>query len=310
VADDIRTLSDVLARDPASLVYADLAEALRRRGDVAQALRVATQGLMRHPEHVAGLDCLGRIHADRGALAEARDAWARALAVAPSHAGALKGMAFALFREGDAPGAEALLERASAADPSDEGIRRALETVRGGATDVTTAETVEWPAPAPFRPGSAGEAAAAGGAAEAAAPPAPAGAAGAVAPAEGGEVAGRPSVFHGLEGATADILLFDDRGLVVAGGLGAADGGDAAELAAAALAGVSGEAGRTAEYLGLGAWGSIVAEAEAANLVLSPVGRGALLLVRRDRSVPVGLARRVAERALAAARGWLERQGA
>ena len=268
MADDIRSLSDVLARDPASLVYADLAEALRRRGDLAQALRVATQGLMRHPEHVAGLDCLGRIHADRGALAEARDAWGRALAVAPTHAGALKGMAFALFREGDTPGAQALLERASAADPSDEGIRRALETVRSAATDAAAASAEREAGP------------------------------------------DRPPVAQALEGAAAGILLFDDRGLVVAGGLGGGGGAGVAELGAAALAGVSGEADRTAEYLGLGAWRTIVVEAEAANLVLAPVGPGALLLVRRDRSVPVGLARRVAERALAAARGWLERQGA
>jgi predicted regulator of Ras-like GTPase activity (Roadblock/LC7/MglB family) len=117
-------------------------------------------------------------------------------------------------------------------------------------------------------------------------------------------------VFRGLEGSTADILLFDDRGLVVAGGLSAVDGSDVSELAAAALAGVSGEATRTAGHLGLGGWEAIVAEADRANLVLAPVGPGALLLVRRDRSVPVGLTVRVAERAQAAARGWLERQGA
>ncbi len=113
-----------------------------------------------------------------------------------------------------------------------------------------------------------------------------------------------------MEGATVDILLFDDRGLVVAGGLAGPQGKDVSELAAAALAGVSGEAARTAQYLSLGPWGTIVAEAERANLVLSPVGAGALLLVRRDRSVPVGLTVRVAERAQGAARAWLERQGA
>ena len=80
MADDIRALSDVLARDPASLLFADLAELLRRRGDVAQALRVAEQGLTRHPEHADGLVCLGRIRADRGELDRAREAWTRALA--------------------------------------------------------------------------------------------------------------------------------------------------------------------------------------------------------------------------------------
>lgn len=299
MAEDIRALSEVLARDPASLVYADLAEALRRRGDTAQALRVVTQGLMRHPDHVAGLDCLGRIHADRGELPQAREAWGRALAVAPGHSGALKGMAFALYREGNAAGASELLEQALSADPSDGGVRRALELVCGvrpaaaeGASTAPTAPSAV--AAAAGRP-AAGEPAAAPGR-----PPDP----------EAAAPAGRPAVFRGLEGATADILLFDDRGLVVAGGLGGADGADVSELAAAALAGVSGEAARTTEYLGLGEWGTIVAEADRANLVLAPVGRGALLLVRRDRSVPVGLTLRVAERAQSAARAWLERQGA
>jgi tetratricopeptide (TPR) repeat protein len=280
VAEDIRGLSDALARNPASLRYADLAELLRRRGDGSQALRVAERGLARHPEHADGLDCLGRIHADRGELDRARDAWARALAVAPDHVGALKGMGFTLFRAGDAAGAAVLLARVVEAAPADEGARRALAMVRREA------------AAAP----PAGAAPMAG---------APAASAPMVEAADE-----RPPVFRGLEGATADILLCDDRGRVIAGGLTGADGGDVSELAAAALAGVSGEAQRTARYLGLGAWATIVAETDRANLVLAPVTAGALLLVRRDRSVPIGLAVRVAERALGAASAWLERQGA
>jgi tetratricopeptide (TPR) repeat protein len=306
VADDIRALSALLAHDPASLVYARLAEALRRRGDFAQALQVATQGLMRHPEHVDGLDCLGRIHADRGDLAQAKDAWDRALAVAPSHGGALKGMAFAVFREGDAHGAAALLERALAASPADEAARRALDTVRRAIGDAAPVP----PGPAPEavpRSATAADAGAPEPAARADEPPLRVAE---PAPRRPERAQARPPVFRGMEGSTADILLFDDRGLVVAGGLTAADGSDVSELAAAALAGVSGEATRTAGYLGLGGWEAIVAEADRANLVLAPVGPGALLLVRRDRSVPVGLTLRVAERAQAAARAWLERQGA
>jgi len=101
------------------------------------------------------------------------------------------------------------------------------------------------------------------------APPVPAPAPAAVAAAEA-----RPAVFAGFEGANADILLLDGRGLVLAGGLRAGDGGDVSELAAAALAGVSGEAERTGAYVGLGAWSAIVAEAEHANVVLAPLEGG------------------------------------
>jgi hypothetical protein len=53
-----------------------------------------------------------------------------------------------------------------------------------------------------------------------------------------------------------------------------------------------------------------VAEAEHSNLVVAPVGEGALLLVRRDRSMAVGLALRFAERARGIALAWLKGQGA
>jgi len=321
VAEDVRALSAALAGDPASLVYAELAEALRRRGDVDQALRVALHGVARHPEHADGLDCLGRIYSDLGDLARAADAWGRAIALAPEHVGALKGMGFALYRRGDARGAEEMLARAIAVSPRDEAARRALDTVRRaiGAGPPRAADAPEAPAAGPAEPSPE-----AAGAPQAVAPSAPGPAPDAgeppaapeprrgpsAAPPPSDAAAQRPPVFGGLEGATADILLLDDRGLVVAGGLRSDEGRDVSELAAAALAGVSGEAERTTQYLALGEWTTIVAEAARANMVLASVGEGAMLLVRRDRSMPVGLTLRVAERARKAAAAWLERQGA
>jgi tetratricopeptide (TPR) repeat protein len=278
VPDDIRSLTAALARDPSSLVYADLAELLRRRGQREEALRVALHGLSRHPFHAEGHDGLARIYADLGDLERAKLAWGKALEIAPDHAGALRGVAFLLFRQGDGLGAAAALEKVLAANPGDDAARRALETVRGGRRE---------PVPARAPAAAAPSAAAAAGAPDQ-----------------------RPAVFRGFDGASADILLLDQRGLVLAGGLTGEGGADVSELAAAALAGVSGEAARTAEYLGLAAWNAIVAEAETANLVVAPVGDGALLLVRRDRSMPVGLALRFAERARGAAQEWLEGQGA
>jgi len=274
VPDDIRALTAALARDPKTLVYADLADALRRRGQRQEALQVALQGLTRHPMHADGHDCLARIYADLGDLERARLAWSKALEIAPDHMGSLRGVAFLLFRQGDLAAAESALQKVLARAPSDGGARRALAVVRAGR----------------------------GAAGAAAGPPPPV--------AEPSPTAQRPPVFFGFDGATADILLLDQRGLVLAGGLTDAEGKDASELAAAALAGVSGEAARTAEYLGLGSWSAIVTEAETANLVVAPVGDGALLLVRRDRSTAVGLALRFAERARGIALAWLKGQGA
>ena len=285
MADDIRSLTAALARDPASIAYAELAEALRRRNQPDEALRVALHGLSRHPQHADGHDVLARIYSDMGDLDRARLAWSKVLEIAPDHAGALKGVAFVRFRQGDVAAAAAALEQALAADPTDEAARRALETVRHGPPPA--------PPPAPPQPATAE-------APPAAPPPAPA------AP----EARPRPAVFNGFDRSTADILLLDERGLVLAGGLLSSSGADVGEVAAAGLAGVSGEATRTGEYLGLGTWRTIVAEAETANMVVAPVGEGALLLVRRDRSMPVGLALRFAERARGTASAWLAGQGA
>ncbi|MFI5280175.1 MAG: tetratricopeptide repeat protein [Gemmatimonadales bacterium] len=281
MADDIRSLSAALARDPSSLRYVELAEALRRRGKLEEAVQVVNHGLSRHPDHADGHDCLARIQADRGQLDEARAAWEKTLAIAPEHGGALRGIGFLYYQRGETKKAIDALEHAVRADPGDAAARRALAQLGGAAG---TAEFKrKTPADVPQLRATAATLRAA-------------------------EAAERAPVFAGLEGASSDMLLLDARGLVLAGGLHGQHGEDVSELAAAALAGVSGEAGRTTEYLGTGAWSVIVAEAERSNVVLSPVGDGSLLMVRRDVSTPVGLALRVAENARGAAARWLEEQ--
>lgn len=304
MADDIRSLSAALAKDPSSLRYVELAEALRRRGKLEEAVQVAHHGLSRHPDHADGHDCLAKIYADRGQLDEARAAWEKALAIAPEHGGALRGIGFLFYQRGDAKRAIDALEHAVHADPRDEAARRALAQLRGSTSPDEVRRTT--PADVPQLRATASAMRAAGDARAAEAQH------GSDAPVAEPEHAARESaqerapVFAGLEGASSDMLLLDARGLVLAGGLHGQHGEDVSELAAAALAGVSGEAGRTTQYLGIGKWSVIVAEAERANVVLSPVGDGPLLMVRRDVSTPVGLALRVAERARGAAARWLE----
>ena len=97
MADEIRRLSDDLARDPSSLVFMRLADALRRAGQLDVALRVALRGLDRHPYLPDAHDVLARIHADRGDLERASDEWEMALRLDPSHAQANLGLGFVDF---------------------------------------------------------------------------------------------------------------------------------------------------------------------------------------------------------------------
>ncbi|HET7457500.1 MAG TPA: tetratricopeptide repeat protein, partial [Gemmatimonadaceae bacterium] len=131
MADDIRRLSDQLARDPASTVFLQLGEALRRNGEGELALRVALRGLERHPHLADAHDLLARIAADSGDLERAFDEWDMVLRLAPTHPGALKGMGFLRYRLGELEEAERLLAQAAAADGGgDASIASALAHVR------------------------------------------------------------------------------------------------------------------------------------------------------------------------------------
>lgn len=129
MADYVREWSDELARDPSSLVFLPLAEALRRQGQLALALKVALRGLQRHPHNVEAHDLLARIHADLGDLQAAFDEWDMVARLSPGHVGALKGMAFIRFQQGRFEEAEQLLTRAQTQE-EDESITSAIRTVR------------------------------------------------------------------------------------------------------------------------------------------------------------------------------------
>ena len=121
--DEIRRLSDDLARDPSSLVFMPLADALRRAGQLDVAMRVALRGLDRHPYVADAHDVLARIYADRGELERAADEWEMALRLDPAHAQARLGLGFVDFRRGNLESAE---QRLSAAGDSDPGVVSAL----------------------------------------------------------------------------------------------------------------------------------------------------------------------------------------
>ena len=85
-------------------------------------------------------------------------------------------------------------------------------------------------------------------------------------------------------------------------------GADVTDAVAAYLAGVSQEAARTVKLLGLGAWSGLSSEGKHGNVHVSQPSKEALLLVVRDRGVPLGRLAILAQRATAMARRWLEKQ--
>src|SRR5947208_7722648 len=132
MADDIRALSAQLAQDPQSLVFLRLGEALRRKGQLEAALRVAMNGLERHPHLADAHDLYARILADKRDYERAFDEWDMTLRIAPNHVGALKGLAFLYFKVGDVGQAVAHLEAARLHAPDDPGGAQALALAQGG----------------------------------------------------------------------------------------------------------------------------------------------------------------------------------
>src|SRR4051812_10457599 len=130
MSDDIRGWSDTLARDPSSVVFLQLGEALRRQGQRDVALQVALRGLERHPHLAEAHDLLARIAADEGDLQRAFDEWDMVLRLAPRTASALKGMGFVRYRQGELVEAERYLADALEADGEDASIAAALRHVR------------------------------------------------------------------------------------------------------------------------------------------------------------------------------------
>jgi tetratricopeptide (TPR) repeat protein len=277
MSDDVKSLSAELAQDPQSLVFLRLGEMLRQRGQLDAAHRVAVNGLERHPHLADAHDLLARVLADKRDYERAFDEWDMTLRIAPSHIGALKGLAFLYFKVGDVAQAVAHLEAAQREAPDEPGLAQAVSLVRGGN-----------PAAAARGLGFEGTAA----------PPPPAAP---PAPLEDARV------FAGLEGAQEGLLLLDASGQVLGGALRDPSGKDVTAPVAAYLAGVSQEAARTAKLVGLGSWTGLAAEGGVGHVYVTQVTPQTLLLVVRDRAIPMGRLAIIAQRAAQAAARWLER---
>ena len=278
MADDVRRWSDELARDPASLVFLPLAETLRRQGQLDLALKIALRGLERHSHNVDAHDLLARIEVDRGQLQRAFDEWDMVLRLAPNHLGALKGMAFVRFQQGNAAEAEHYLQRA-AAQGSDPEVSAALANLHD-------AGRVEH------------RARGAGSSSNDSRRSAPT--------AEHRASNGPKALFAEILGEHEQTaLLLDDQGLVLAGMYLGEDGADVSAEVGAELSGVTDSARRATKHLDIGEWRSIVLETEVAIVTMAPTTGDGLLVVAASKATPLGLVRRVLDRCLERARQWL-----
>jgi tetratricopeptide (TPR) repeat protein len=272
MADDIRHWSEELAREPGSLVFLQLGEALRKQQQLDLAHRVAQRGLERHPHNADAHDLLARIAVDRGDFARAKHEWDAVLRLVPGHGGAMKGLAYLSFQQGKHEDAERYLSGAASTDGP--AVASALRTMRraSGSFAAVTANAVR--NSGGFQPH--------------------------VAPTD------PRRLFASLlvdEGQTA--LLLDAHGLVLGGMYVDADGTDVSQDVGAQLSGISDEVRRSTKYLDVGEWRSITFETRGAVVAMAPSEDGGLLVVAASKVTPLGLLRRLLERCDARASAWL-----
>jgi predicted regulator of Ras-like GTPase activity (Roadblock/LC7/MglB family) len=272
MAEEVRRLSEELARDPASRVFVPLGEALRRQGQMDLALKVTLRGLERHPHFPDGHDLLARIWVDRNELLRAFDEWDMVLRLAPGHGAALRGMGFVSYQLGRLPEAERYLAAALAGGDDDEGVAAALENVRAAQGR-----------PAPTSDPVSGDL---------------------VLP-HGTTHDSRFLFSDVLSDAEQTALLLDRDGLVLAGAYLGHDGRDLGQEVGAELSGVTDAARRATRHLQLGDWTSIVFETEVAVVAMSPSAGDGLLVLATSRATPLGLVRRLLDRCLDRAQRWL-----
>ncbi len=116
---EIRTLQSVFwsERDPDGLAFAPLADALRRNGQLRDALDLLTEGTTRQPEYATGHLVAARLYAEQGMHAEAELAARRVLDLDPENTQALSTLVVTLHERGEHGEAATVRSALVAADP-------------------------------------------------------------------------------------------------------------------------------------------------------------------------------------------------
>jgi tetratricopeptide (TPR) repeat protein len=120
----------VLAEDPASPAFVELAQACLDAGELARAVEVCEQGLGHHPRSVVGRVLWGKALIAQGRAAEAMRQFDQAMAVDRADPGAYTLIAEALLRQRLYRSAVPILRKAVALQPGDARLARWLEETR------------------------------------------------------------------------------------------------------------------------------------------------------------------------------------
>lgn len=124
---EIKLLQERFDRAPESRIFAPLADAYRKNGDVEKAIELCENGLETYPDYASAHVILGKCFYDKGATERSRAEFERVIEIDPENMVALKFMGDILMAEGDRDEAIACYRRILAIDPTNEEVSGKLK---------------------------------------------------------------------------------------------------------------------------------------------------------------------------------------
>jgi tetratricopeptide (TPR) repeat protein len=127
---DIANLSRKFAANPASRIFAPLAEAYRKAGRLTEAVDVCLRGLQHHPDYLGGRLVLARSYYEMGDLELAAGAFRDVLVRDPGNVVALRSLGEVAAARGETGQAASWYARALDSEPENPELLERLETLR------------------------------------------------------------------------------------------------------------------------------------------------------------------------------------
>ncbi len=134
---EIEKLERRNAENPRGRLFAPLADAYRKQGDLERAMALLREGLERHPDYIGAQIVLGRCHLDLGEESEASGAFQRVLDLDGENIIALKALADIAEHGGRRDEAVARLERLLEIDRGNEEAAAQLDGLRSRRASAT-----------------------------------------------------------------------------------------------------------------------------------------------------------------------------
>ncbi len=129
--EEIQALLDRFDKSPKSRIFAPLADAYRKNGDVKKAIKICEKGLQRFPEYASARVILGKCYYDNGASERSKSEFERVLELDSENMVALKFLGDIFFAEDDKEKAVRFYRELLAIDPTNNEVKELLAEFDG-----------------------------------------------------------------------------------------------------------------------------------------------------------------------------------